>query len=161
MAKINVELIAPFITAANKTFQTMLKEKITRKSVAVKKSFMMAGDISAMIGMSGALIGTCSLCFPGPLAVRLIEKMIGEKVEHGINDVVVHDGVGELVNMITGDAKTALSETRYKFEITLPTIITGQGFEVYHRSGTRCVSIVFTTSDDTEFTIDIAVPVEQ
>ena len=161
MAKINVELLAPFITATHKTFQTMLGEEITRKSVSLKKGYLMIGDISGMIGMSGSLTGTCSLSMPGPLAVQLIENMIGEKIEHGVQDIVVHDGVGELINVITGDAKTRLSDTKYKFNMTLPTIITGHGFEIYHRKGTRCVSIAFIDSEGLEFAVDVTVPVEK
>ena len=160
MARIDVELVAPFIKATHKTLDTMCATKITRKSVAVKKGYKMSGDISALIGMSGTISGTCAISLPEDLAVQLIESLVCEKVQ-GVNDMVVHDGVGELVNMIAGDAKASLSSTKYKFDITLPTIITGQGFEVYNRSGTRCVSVVFEAAGAQEFMLDITVPVEK
>lgn len=158
MSAIKVEFIVPFIKATYKIFESMVGMKVQRKEVYLKRGYLMFGEISGIIGLSGKMTGTCAISFPAPLAIQVIEQLLGEKVENGIHDIVTHDGVGEIINMISGQAKATLSETPFRFDITLPTIISGRGHEVFNKKGTQCVVILFETEDQQRFTLEVCTP---
>ena len=157
MSQIKVELIVPFIKATHTVFKSMLGTEVRRKDVYIKKGYRMFGEVSGIIGLSGDTTGTCAISLPGPLAIRLVEKLMGEEIEHNFNNVVVRDGVGEFVNMIAGRAKSTLANSQYHFDITLPTLISGKDHEIFHRQGTDCVVVLFETADNTAFTLDLCV----
>jgi chemotaxis protein CheX len=157
LAAIKIELIQPFIQGTKETFENFVGIKIRRKDVYLKKDYMMSGDISGIIGLSGSTAGNCAISMPEALAVEVVEKLMCEKVEGGMESEVVRDGVGEMINMIAGRAKGILSTTRYKFDITLPTIISGKGHEFFQKKSAHCVVIVFGTSSGHTFTLDVSV----
>lgn len=152
-----IELIMPFVDSTKDTFVTMLATEVKRRQVYIKNGYDMYGDISGVIGMSGPTTGTCALSLPTALAQRLIRDMLMIPQGEAMADSDVNDGVGELLNMIAGGAKTRLSQTPYKFNITLPTIISGGPHEVFHRVGAYCVVILFQTKQDESFTLEVCV----
>ena len=157
MAELKIELIAPFVDATREAFSTFIGMKIRRKKLYIKHGYDMFGDISAIIGLSGKSAGTCAISLSAEAAITAVEKMLHEQLPLGMEAPEVRDGVGELVNMIAGQAKAALSTTPYKFDITLPTIISGKGHEFYQKRGTYCVVIMFETEDGHPFTLDVSV----
>ncbi len=155
--QVKVELIVPFIKAAHSVFESMINMEIRRKEVFVKKGYLMSGEISGIIGLSGDTTGTCAISLPAELAIECVERLLGERPKKGIDDPDVRDCVGELINMITGHAKTTLANMKHNFNITLPTLISGIGHEIFHRGNTHCVVIVFETPEKQEFTVDVCV----
>jgi len=153
---IELAFVMPFVDSTHRMFDMMMKQKIVRKEVYIKKNYVMFGDISGTIGLSGKINGTGAISLPGPLALKCINDMVGSEVATSIYDEEVHDGVGELINMIAGNAKTVLSPTEYAIDFTLPTIISGRGHELYHKKGTTNLSMVFETGDGLEFSFDLS-----
>lgn len=156
MSKINTDFIIPFINATHSTFEIMMRLKLTRHETYIKKNYVMFGDVTGFIGVSGKLCGTAAISMPGPLAVECIGAMMNEEIAEGWADMAVHDGVGEIINMIAGQAKTTLGNTPYRFEITLPIIVSGRGHELYHKQGTTSVSVIFSTEKGEELAVDIS-----
>ncbi len=154
---LKAELITPFVTGTKEVFETMAGLKIRRKAIYLKSNCLMYGDISGIIGLSGPTTGTCAISLPEGLAVRIIESLLGEPLGDNSARAEVNDGVGELINMIAGRAKTLLSSTTYHFDITLPTIISGKNHEFFQRKGTHCVVVVFETEHNESFTLDVAI----
>jgi len=124
---INVDYINPFIEATIHTFQTMCQIAPTRESIFIKK-----GDneesygISGIIALAGEVSGAVVLNFPEQVAIRVVSKFAGEEQKSITASVV--DGVGEILNIIAGDAKNRLVQKGYKFEVGLPKIITGRSY---------------------------------
>jgi chemotaxis protein CheX len=159
-SSLKLELITPFIDATKEAFTTMLSMPIRRKEVFIKQGYDMYGDVSGIMGLSGTTTGTCALSMPADLAERAIRAMLMTPDDEMLAESEIRDGVGELINMIAGGAKTKLSGTMYKFNMTLPTIISGGKHEVYHRSGTYCVVIVFENAERESFALDICISVK-
>lgn len=158
MAEIDARFILPFIKATQSIFSQMIDIDVQREKIYIKHGYRMFGEVTSMIGMSGTVTGTASVSFKANLAVLCTERMLREKVENGVNDVLVHDCVGEFINMIVGMARSSLAQTPYKFEITLPTIISGKNHEVYSKKGARSVVILFKTEHDDRFSLEVCVP---
>ena len=157
MASIAVEFVAPFIQATQETFETMVGLTVRRRDAWVKDGYTVYGEISGVIGLSGATAGTCAISMPLSMAVHAVGAMLDETLEPDSSQGVVRDGVGELINMIAGRAKALLSKTPYKFDITLPTIVSGGRHEVFQRKGTRCLVLLFETETHARFSLEICV----
>ncbi|MCF6283871.1 MAG: chemotaxis protein CheX [Candidatus Hydrogenedentes bacterium] len=157
---LKIELISPFIEATKETFSTMVSMDLRRKEVFIKQGFDMYGDTSGIIGLSGTTTGTCALSLPADLAQDSVRAMLMTPDDEILSESETRDGVGELINMIAGGAKTKLSSTQYKFNITLPTIISGGKHEVFHRSSAHCVVVVFENINNKTFALDICVSVK-
>ncbi len=152
-----VELITPFIEAAKETFQTMVSMELRRKEVFLKQGFDMYGDISGVVGLSGVTTGTCALSLSNELAEDVVRALLMTPEGESLPEEDLRDGVGELVNMVAGGAKTRLSASQYTFNITLPTIISGGEHEVFHRSNTHCVVIVLENRKGQSLALDVCV----
>ena len=157
VAQLKVELISPFVEAAKDTFRNFLSMNVRRRDLYLKQGYGMFGDISAIIGLSGTTAGTCAISMSARAAVTAVERMLMAPVEGGFDSPDIRDGVGELVNIVAGQAKATLSRTQYKFDLTLPTIISGKGHEFFQRRGTYCVVVLFETEEKEHFTLDLAV----
>ena len=116
------DYLKPFVDGTVALMSTMLDLSCTNSELIVDTKDVY---ISGAIRMSGHAQGQVALSFPKDVAKRLVARLL-KMDERGINDEVLQDGVGELVNIVAGNAKAALSETKYQFNISLPTIVVGQ-----------------------------------
>ena len=71
-----------------------------------------------------------SLTFSEACALSVAENMMGERFEE-LNDKVA-DAVGELTNMISGDARARLEDQGFRFSAAIPTIVRGKNHVVNH-----------------------------
>jgi len=157
VSSLKAEIIGPFIKGTQETLATMAGIKVHRKDVYLKKGYRMYGDISGVIGLSGATVGTCAISMPKGLAMETVRRVLGEPEGKQLEVVEIRDGVGELVNMIVGCAKALLSHTKYRFDLTLPTIISGADHEFFQRDGRLCVVIIFDTDLGESFALEVSV----
>lgn len=123
---VKVEHINPFVVATVETFKSMLRSTVTPGKLMLIKGNRIQSDISGIIGLSGGAKGCIILSFPRITALKTVSEFISEKVL-AIDDVV-KDAVGELANIVAGAAKKDL--TQYNINISLPTVIIGEGHEV-------------------------------
>ena len=75
--------------------------------------------VASVMSFSGDVKGKFVLVFPKTLALKTIESMLGEKIEESDFDAL-QDGVGEFCNIITGGAKTSLSNKDISVIFDLP-----------------------------------------
>ena len=104
------------------------------------------GDISGIIGLSGNSEGTVAITLYWDLARQIIARMMHVD-ESQINSEYIHDGTGELINMISGSTKTEFKGTRYHFELSLPTVVVGSGHQLGHPEGSSIAVLIFDVGD--------------
>jgi len=152
--QVDVNIVNPFVSATADVMETMAGITTTRKSLFLKKDRRMFGDVSGVIGLSGEAVGSAVISFPESLAKKIVGKMLSEEPDKiPVEDV--RDGVGECINMIAGGAKAALSNTKYHFRLSIPTVVEGHGHEISHRKSTPCIVVVFDAKGD-EFALQIS-----
>ena len=154
--KINVELMVPFISATHKVFETMMSTKVVRKEVRVKKHNVMLGDITGVVGLKGQIIGTVMMSMPISVATKNVGRLVSEEITGGVESETVRDGVGEITNIIAGQAKASLSTSKYKFEISTPAIVSGTHHEISAKKGCTCIEVIFETVEKENFSVEIA-----
>lgn len=148
----NVELINPFLSATVNVIKTMAFTDVTPGKPYVKKDVQAKGDVSAVIGITGASEGSLSVSFTEPCICSIVSNMFGESIT-SVNKEV-EDAVGEITNMISGDARRELSEKDIILKAAIPTVITGKEHTIKHMTNGPVIVIPFTT-DNGEFAVEV------
>lgn len=139
-------IIAQFVEATTSVLSTMAMTEAKVGTPFVKQHAGAQGDITGVIGFSnpkGKSRGTMSLTFTTATALGIVSAMIYEE-QLELNDVVT-DAVGELTNMISGQARKGLVGMGMVFEGAIPSVITGKGHTIRHVSTSAILAIPFET----------------
>jgi len=139
----DAELAKPFIQATRHVLSTMAMLDPTPGKPYVKHNDAAAGDVSAVVGLTGDKHGSISLSFTKQCAVAIVKNMLGDDVQDIIQDA--KDAVGELTNMISGQARAGLAQMGLTMQASTPTIIFGDNHTISHVSSGTVVAIPFTT----------------
>ncbi|MGW8324905.1 MAG: chemotaxis protein CheX, partial [Desulfobacterales bacterium] len=124
----DVKLINPFINATLNVLQTMAFVKCQAGKPYLKKDNVAQGDVSGIIGFTGEQNGTVSVTFDELCILKVVSNMFGEEMKE-LNDEVT-DAVGEITNMISGQARKELEEMGRLFHGAIPTVITGKNHKI-------------------------------
>lgn len=138
---VRVEFINPFIVAVTKTLEMMVGCKVTREPPQLKKNPQTLYPISGIIGLSGVVAGTVVLTMSEQLALKSASVMLMEDCTELTEDVF--DAVGELTNVVAGNAKAQLEE--YKLSLSLPNVIRGHATELRFPENCQPITIPFQT----------------
>jgi chemotaxis protein CheX len=126
----NVEIAKAFITAANTILSTMANVTPAAGKPFAKKDNTALGEFSAVIGVTGERKGSICVTFTRDGAVGVAQAMLGDDIENLENDAV--DTVGEIANMISGQARAAIAEKGVVLQGSTPTIIAGENHRITH-----------------------------
>ena len=141
----NVEFVNPFLTAIINVLSTMARMEIKAGKPTIKKNEVACGDVTGIIGMaSDQAKGTLAVTFTEPVILEITKRMLGEEVSS--IDETVCDMVGEITNMVTGGAKSELSEKGYRFDMAIPSVIAGKDHIIHHKSKAPIIIVPFSTS---------------
>jgi chemotaxis protein CheX len=138
---IKEHLLQPFITAAALTFAEMAGTEVFSRGVYRKNQPARLGDIAAVLGLSGAE-EMIVYDFPRGTAQGLAERVLGN-VPEVADESVRYDCLGEIANIVTGQAKALLSTTPYHFTFTTPTLVTDPHQSVWPANARGSLVVVF------------------
>lgn len=139
----DVEIAKPFIQATIQVLSTMAQIEPKAGAPYVKKHLVSTGDVSAVVGLTGERNGSVSVSFSKKAAVAVVMNMLGGDVQDVVQDT--KDAVGEILNMISGQARARLAERGMTFAGSTPTVIMGDGHSISHISKGPIMAIPFTT----------------
>jgi chemotaxis protein CheX len=140
-SKLNSKLIMPFVNSTMNVFTTMVKIKPTIAMPRLKEDAGTTYDVSGVIGFSGDLVGSVVISFQMETARQMVNALVGGEIEPGSADFV--DAVGEVANMIAGNAKKDLGVVA---NIAVPTVVIGPGHIIGRMRDVPCVLIPCTSS---------------
>jgi chemotaxis protein CheX len=132
----------PFIENTVSVLLKMASVEAVFREVYFLDDFRIYGDISGIIGLSGNSEGTVAITLYWDLARQIIANMM-RVPEEKINAEYIHDGAGELINMISGSTKKVFKGTPYHFDLSLPTVIVGSGHQLGHPDGASIAVLTF------------------
>ncbi len=150
---LNVDYINPFIESVVNTFKTMASVDAERERVFLKGEGDEMYGVTGIIGLGGEACGAVVLNFPESVAIKAVSSFVGESYESISSDVV--DGVGELTNIVAGDAKNRLMQKGYNFDIGLPKIVVGRNYVTAQSQSVPCIVIGFKSSIGA-FTLEVS-----
>lgn len=141
--ELKAELVNPFLWATVHVLKTMVHLDPAVGKPYIKKESATKGDISGIVGIIGDAEGSLCLSFSKECILYIVSKLFGEE-QREINDEV-KDAVGELTNMISGDARRRLEEIGYHFQGAVPSVICGPNHEIKHITKGPILAIPFST----------------
>jgi chemotaxis protein CheX len=118
----DVRFINPFVSAITAVFKTMVHAEVSVKKPYLKQDGGACADVSGVIGFSGDASGCVVLSFPTEVACKVVSAFAGVAIDSRHPDFA--DAVGELANMVAGNAKTGFAGLRVS--ISLPSVIIGK-----------------------------------
>jgi len=149
----NIHYLLPFIEAVEGAFQQLFQcEPEALTPYLVRKEEVLDWDISGIIGIAGEAKGLVVLSFPADLAKTLTTELTGA-VKTALDDDVT-DAVGELVNIIAGNAKRGLEE--FQLLLSLPSIVRGPSHQVTWPSGPVPIITVPFSTPQGHFSLSVA-----
>lgn len=144
--------ITPFIAAVQNVFSTMMQLSVTINEPQIKASPLASYDVSGVIGLSGDAVGAVVLSMPSNTAARIVQLFTGTAMAPNHPDFA--DAIGELINMISGNAKAGFPKG--KNSISTPTVIVGQQHTVAMPKDTPCI-VIPCVCDCGEFAVEVAI----
>lgn len=154
---LDAKLVNAIMEATSDVLTTMAATQVQLKELQPQVDYKPTGDISSVMGLSGENgEGMIALSFSLSLANKLVSRLLGVG-EHSLSGEDRVDGIGELVNMISGRAKIAISDNGADpYRLTLPSIILGANHEVASRpKNAPYLVLLFDVEGDT-FAVQVA-----
>jgi chemotaxis protein CheX len=112
-------------------------------------------DVSSIIGLTGEARGAVVISMKKELVIKITDILTGSK--HTELDDEVLDTIGEIVNIIAGNAKKGLEED-FRLVISLPTIVKGKQHSIkWSNASARIVCIPFTAFENDVFNLSVAI----
>jgi chemotaxis protein CheX len=153
-----VDYIEAFVDVCTSVFQDLAGMELSSDSpffISTNTSEKEDWDISGVIGLSGDARGAIAVSFKADLALLLTDKLTG--IQHTSLDDDVTDAVGELVNIIAGNAKKKL-ESNFNLVISIPSIVKGRGHTiVWSREHAEILCLPFTAMEKYNFYLLVAI----
>ena len=150
----DVKIVNPFINATLHVLETISSTKTSPGKPFLKEDQKAHGDVTAVIGLTGEASGTISVSFTETCILSIVSKMFGEEMT-SINSEI-QDAVGEISNMISGQARQKLESLGTTLKAAIPTVVTGKGHSITHITKYPIIAIPFET-DKGSFTIEICI----
>jgi chemotaxis protein CheX len=129
-----MELIQPFINAADAVLADGLKSPISIANLTMEEEAYRRKGIAALVWVTGDIEGRMVIDLDPETAVRVASQFAGEQLPS--SDDLVRETVCELANQVVGIAITSLNDQGFHFRAHPPILHTSD-------HGTKC-------SEDTE-----------
>jgi len=148
-AEIQDKLLEPFITATCAALGEMASAEVVVRAVYQSPGHHALGDISAVLGLTSTNEGCLVLSFPERTAADLARRILAG-VSVDLDEQLIRDCVGEIGNVVAGQAKALLAGTPYHFAFSLPRVVGVNDFQP--PAGLDCLVVAF-NGDPGEFAL--------
>jgi chemotaxis protein CheX len=143
--------INPFLEASLNLFKDYLDIKTEGKDPFLLEDSQNLFEVSGLIGLAGETAGAVVLSFSRETAINIVSRFAGKNYTALTNEVI--DGVGELINIIAGNAKQGL--LKFRIEISLPGVIVGESYKIHWPENIPVISIPF-ASELGDFSVNVS-----
>jgi chemotaxis protein CheX len=115
-----MELIQPFINAADAVLATCLQCQTRIGDVSMEENAYRRKGVAAIVKVQGDIEGRIIFDVEPETAVRVACAMVGEEVPG--TDQLVRETVCELANTVIGNAITTLNDQGFRFKVQPPQV---------------------------------------
>jgi CheY-specific phosphatase CheX len=144
MEEIRRQLLDPFVEGTMRTLREMAGEEPSIHSVYQKHGYRIFGDYSAIIGLQATTSGTLVMSFPRETSWELSRRLV-VPLGIAVNEELVQSSIGEVANIVVGQAKGRLARTDHRFGMSTPTVVAGDNHEIRYKPGLPCLVASFTS----------------
>jgi chemotaxis protein CheX len=134
----------PFILATQEVFNSMLGIGLTLFKPQLKTEKTSSASVTGLLGFAGDKKGNIALSMGERAVCTAYQKMTGEWPDSMGPEVI--DAVGELTNIISGQARKQLDDVDLHLTATIPIVVRGEGVNINFITKTPIISLSFTFS---------------
>ena len=140
-----IEHLDPILNSTVNVFKNFLNFEIKEKSLVSKKVLVPKFDISAFLDIYESDVeGKVVLNITKKLALEIYSTLVGETVNEVTDNVL--DAVGEIINIITGNAKNEFQAKGLVYKLSTPFIVNGKEQIIKNTSAIPFLSTMYWTS---------------
>lgn len=145
-------VFSPFTQATGAVFKLLLDlDATTSEPLLLKQQLHAPEMVSIVIGVVGDLTGNIYYRFPKPTMLEMVQIMSGMEMDK--IDEFVMSAVGEIANIISGNALMELAQEKINCDILPPRFLEGE--EVYPLDKPVTSAIIKTTLGDIQLDFQI------
>ena len=119
-----MELIQPFINAADAVFSEMLQAPTKINDLSMDEETYRRKGVAAHILFKGDIEGRVVLDIAPEVAYKIASHLTGGTVNEG--EQIARETVCELANMVIGNAVTQLNDRGFQFKVFPPALLTAE-----------------------------------
>ncbi len=122
---------------AKEVFQIMLQTELTE--LANAQGLTVRGEVTAMVGLAGALCGVMTIRCDEKVAEKIAGRMLGSVGAVDPNDVP--DAIAEVCNMVAGNFKSKVTQLAENCMLSVPTVVRGEDYEMVTMSDGEQITV--------------------
>jgi chemotaxis protein CheX len=142
VGEVRDNLLEPFRAAVCTAVGEMAATEVVAGEVWRMPTGDTLGDAAAVVGLQSATEGPLVLSFPWRTATALARRILAGAWRE-VDEDLVRDCVGEIANVVAGQAKALLAGTAYHFTFAVPRVVVGAGQQVAPGQGVDCLVAAF------------------
>lgn len=119
---IKAEYVNPFLEAAALVFKDMLGVELMRGKTTIKDSPKPTNEIAIILGITGKVSGQVVYSMNMETALQVVEKLM-PGVDRATMESEYKDVLGEVGNMITGNAINIFLKNHEDLDVTVPVVV--------------------------------------
>jgi chemotaxis protein CheX len=119
------EFINPFLHAACEVLESELGSTPRRGTVGLQRSAYTSDEVTAVVGVTGAIAGMVLYSMTEETARAIVTKMMGQDFPDF--DALAQSGIAEIGNVVTGRAAVLLADAGFPSDLAPPMLVVGRG----------------------------------
>ena len=152
---LNAEYINPFLEAASIVFKSILNVDLRRGKLVIKKNPAPTMEIAMIIGIVGGIKGEIVYSMDFNMVKKissvLLPGLSDEQIKAEYKDII-----GEIANMITGNAMNLFASTDKLIDITPPTVIENNSIPYTYLEQTTLGMLLYSPMGQLELNIALS-----
>jgi len=142
----DIKYINPFINATQTVFKTMLDIELGMEKPVLKTESNTHADITGVMGLIGDQKGCMCISLSRKGSEFLYRKLMGD--ESGDIGPEIVDAIGELTNIISGQARKEFEKSNINLKAAIPTVMVGKDVEIHFITKVPILSLPFFFNTD-------------
>jgi chemotaxis protein CheX len=137
----DIKYINPFINATQNVFSTMLGIELSMEKPVLKTDNSTHADVTGVMGLLGDQKGCMCISLTRKGALYFYKQLMQD--EHEEIDADVVDAIGELTNIISGQARKEFEAADINLKAAIPTVMVGKNVEIHFVTKLPILSLPF------------------
>lgn len=146
---INPALIVAFVNSTQNVLSTMVGMESDIQKPQLRQDPQPSYDVSGIVGFTGDIIGSVVVSFREKTAIEIVKAFTME--DYGVHDEDFSDAIGELCNMIAGNAK---KDFGLNAGIGIPNVVVGPNHTISRMRDVPCF-VIPCTCPVGEFAVEV------
>jgi len=127
-APMRVQLVNCYVRAAADVIAKETGSPVKRGGVRLERDAFTSEEVTAIVGVNGAMGGSFYLSMAEQTALNLVSAMMGQPMTEF--DELAQSGIAELANVVAGAASVGLADLGYTTNITPPLLLLGANAKI-------------------------------